>query len=220
MKHSLVVATNNRGKLEELRHLLAGLDLEILSLADVSKKKVSIVEDGDTFEENAVKKATEVAGLTMMLTLADDSGLEVDVLGGAPGVRSARYAGERATDSENNAQLLAALDALSNEDLTARGDFTAQFRCVLALVDPFVRDGEPFVVEGVCRGKITRTPRGSGGFGYDPLFLVEGTDKTMAELSEEEKNRISHRARAAESLRLTLEKMLTERDELTRAVVG
>lgn len=221
MKHSLVVATNNRGKLEELRHLLSGLNLEIVSLADVSKKKIEVVEDCDTFEGNAVKKAREVAAQTMMLTLADDSGLEVEALGGAPGVRSARYAGERATDSENNAQLLAALEALSNEDLAVRAnDFKAQFRCVLALVDPYIRDGEPFVVEGICKGKITRTPRGSGGFGYDPLFLVEGTDQTMAELPEAEKNRISHRARATQNLRLTLEKALAERDQLTRAITG
>ncbi len=221
MKHSLVVATNNRGKLDELRHLLAGMNVNVLSLQDVSKKRIEVVEDGETFEANAIKKAKEVAAATMMLTLADDSGLEVEALGGAPGVRSARFAGERATDAENNAALLAALDALTADALGARtSDFKARFRCVLALVDPFVKDGEPFVVEGTCAGKITRTPRGSGGFGYDPLFLVEGTDKTMAELSEDEKNRISHRARAAQNLRLTLEKTLTARDALTYAVTG
>jgi XTP/dITP diphosphohydrolase len=221
VKHSLVIATNNRGKLDELRHLLAGIDVELLSLPDVSRKPIHVVEDGATFEANAIKKAREVAAATMMLTLADDSGLEVDALGGAPGVRSARFAGERATDAENNAALLAALDALDTDALGARmDDYKARFRCVLALVDPFVRDGEPFVVEGTCEGKITRTPRGSGGFGYDPLFLVEGTDKTMAELSDAEKNTLSHRARAARSLRLTLEKTLAARDALTRAVVG
>ena len=176
MKHQLVVATHNRGKLDELRLLLAGIDVELISLADVSKKKIEVVEDGDTFEENAVKKAREVAAVTMMLTLADDSGLEVEALGGAPGVRSARYAGERATDSENNAQLLAALDALSNDDLGARStDFSAQFRCVLALVDPYVRDGEPFVVEGTCKGMITRTPRGSRG--ESPAFISSRNSK-------------------------------------------
>ncbi|MDF2694594.1 MAG: hypothetical protein K0S65_2977 [Labilithrix sp.] len=221
MKHSLVVATNNRGKLDELRHLLADLDVEVLSLQDVSKTPIHVIEDGDTFEANAIKKAREVANATMMLTLADDSGLEVDALGGAPGVRSARFAGERATDAENNAALLAALDALTVDAAGTRtGDFEARFRCVLALVDPFVRDGEPVVVEGTCSGKITRTPRGSGGFGYDPLFLVEGTDRTMAELTEEEKNRISHRARAAQNLRLVLDKTLTARNALTHAIVG
>ncbi len=221
MRHSLVVATNNHGKLEELRQLLADMDIDVLSLADVSKKRVVVVEDGDTFEANAIKKAREVAALTMMLTLADDSGLEVEALDGAPGVLSARYAGERATDAENNAALLAALDELNSDGMSARtGDYPARFRCVLALVDPFVRDGEPYVVEGVCNGKITRTPRGSGGFGYDPLFLVEGTDKTMAELSDVEKNQISHRAIAARSLRLTLEKTILARDALTHAVTG
>ncbi|HVJ92251.1 MAG TPA: RdgB/HAM1 family non-canonical purine NTP pyrophosphatase [Labilithrix sp.] len=217
MKHALVVATTNRGKLAELRHLLAGLDVEVLSIADVSKKPIHVVEDGATFEANAIKKARAVASATMMLTLADDSGLEVDALGGQPGVRSARFAGERATDAENNAALLAALDALP-EHMRA-SDFAARFRCVLALVDPFVRDGDPFVVEGTCPGKITRTPRGSSGFGYDPLFVVEGTDTTLAELSEEEKNRVSHRSRAMQKLRLTLEKALAARDELTSAVV-
>ena len=123
----------------------------------------------------------------MMLTLADDSGLEVDALDGAPGVRSARFAHERATDAENNAALLAALDALP--DAVGTRPLTARFRCVLALVDPYASDGEPIVVEGRCEGTITRTPRGSGGFGYDPLFVVDGTDKTMAELTEAEKNR-------------------------------
>jgi len=219
MRHALVVATTNRGKLAELRELLATLPLEVLSVADVSKKPIHVVEDGDTFEANAIKKAREVAAATMMWTLADDSGLEVDALGGAPGVLSARYAGERATDAENNAALIAALEAIRAEApaLTA---FRAQFRCVLALVDPFLRDGEPYVVEGACEGSITTSPRGAGGFGYDPLFVVEGTGKTMAELAEAEKNRISHRARAFEKLRLVLERSIEARDALTRQVVG
>jgi XTP/dITP diphosphohydrolase len=221
VKHSLVVATTNRGKLAELRQLLAELDVEVLSIADVSKRPIHVVEDGATFEANAVKKAREVANATMMLTLADDSGLEIDVLGGAPGVRSARFAGDRATDAENNAALLAALDALdAGTPGSHTGDMKARFRCVLALVDPFVRDGEPIVVEGACEGRITRTPRGSGGFGYDPLFLVEGTDKTMAELGEDEKNRISHRAKATHGLRLALEETLAARDATTHSIVG
>lgn len=218
MKHALVVATTNRGKLDELRHLLEGLDVEILSLQDVSRRPIHVVEDGDTFEANAIKKAREVAAATMMLTLADDSGLEVDALGGAPGVRSARFAGERATDAENNAALLAALEADAGGART--DDYKARFRCVLALVDPFVRDGEPVVVEGTCEGRIARAPRGAGGFGYDPLFFVDGTEKTMAELTEDEKNRVSHRARAAQRLRPVLEETLAERAAITRAVVG
>ena len=221
--HALVVATHNRGKLEELRALLAGLDLDVLSVADATKREIVVVEDGDTFEANALKKARTVAAATMMMTLADDSGLEVEALGGAPGVRSARFAGERATDADNNAALLAALDALERDPMgqpLAARVYHAHFRCVLALIDPFVRDGEPVVVEGVCEGAITRTPRGSGGFGYDPLFHVAGTDKTMAELSEDEKNRISHRAKAVEKLRHAIEKTLADRDALTRKVSG
>jgi XTP/dITP diphosphohydrolase len=215
MRHALVIATTNRGKLAELRELLAPLPLDVLSIADVSKTPIHVVEDGDTFEANAIKKAREVSAATMMWTLADDSGLEVDVLGGAPGVLSARFAGERATDAENNAALLSAL-----ADTVPQTHLRAQFRCVLALVDPFVRDGEPYVVEGTCEGTITTAPRGAGGFGYDPLFVVEGTDKTMAELDEAEKNRLSHRARAMEKLRLVLERTIAARDELTRSIVG
>jgi XTP/dITP diphosphohydrolase len=222
--HALVLATHNRGKVDELRHLLEGTGVAVLALADVTKKEIAVVEDEDTFEGNAVKKAKTIAAATMMLTLADDSGLEVDALGGAPGVRSARFAGERATDAENNAALLASLDQLESDPTgvaAARAtDYKARFRCVLALVDPFLKDGEPYIVDGTCEGRITRTPRGSGGFGYDPLFLVDGTDKTMAELPELEKNRISHRARAAEKLRLVLEKAIAERDAITRKVAG
>lgn len=222
MTHALVVATQNRGKLDELRALLSGLDVQVLSTQDVTKKEIVVVEDGETFEANAKKKAQTVAGVTLMLTIADDSGLEVDALSGAPGVRSARFAGERATDAENNAALLAALDTLDHDPAGTREgvSYKARFRCVLALVDPFVRDGEPVVVEGTCEGKITRTPRGSGGFGYDPLFLVEGTDMTMAELDEDAKNRVSHRGRAFEKLRVLLEKVLADRDAITRKVTG
>jgi XTP/dITP diphosphohydrolase len=220
--HALVVATRNKGKLEELRALLAGLDLDVLSMDEALRRELVVVEDGDTFEDNALKKARAGAAATMMLTLADDSGLEVDALGGAPGVHSARYAGERATDADNNKALLDALDALDPDPMVRAPDkaHRARFRCVLALIDPFVRDGEPYVVEGVCEGHITRTPRGSGGFGYDPLFLVDGTDKTMAELTEDEKNRVSHRAKAFDKARLVIEKLLAERDALTRKVCG
>ena len=222
MTHALVVATHNRGKLDELRLLLAPLGVQVLSPQDVAKRPITVIEDGDTFDANAKKKALAVAGITMMLTVADDSGLEVDALGGAPGVRSARFAGERATDAENNAALLAALDALESDPHGSRSgeSYKARFRCVLALVDPLVKDGDPFLVEGTCEGRIARAPRGSGGFGYDPLFIVDGIEKTMAELSEEEKSRISHRGRAFDKLRLVLEKTLAERDAITRKVCG
>src|SRR5450755_968748 len=135
--HALVVATNNRGKLEELRALLGPLALEVLSMADVGADTVTVVEDGETFEANAIKKAKAVSAATCMLTLADDSGLEVLALGGKPGVRSARFAHDRATDAENNAALLAALSGLED---APTGGHTARFRCVLALVDPFTGD--------------------------------------------------------------------------------
>jgi XTP/dITP diphosphohydrolase len=208
---TLVVATTNRGKLEELRALLAGLPIVVRAVSEVMKDPPVVVEDGAQLADNAIKKATTVAHATMMLTLADDSGLEVDALDGRPGVRSARFAHARATDAENNAALLAALDALG--DPPEQQGFRARFRCVLALVDPFTGSREPRVVEGACEGTITRTPRGSGGFGYDPLFVVEGTDRTMAELGEDEKNRISHRARAFAALRPVLERVLAERAE-------
>jgi XTP/dITP diphosphohydrolase len=206
----LVVATGNRGKLEELRTLVAGLPLQVLGVSEVLRALPHVVEDGATFAENAIKKARAVARATMMLTIADDSGLEVDVLDGRPGVRSARFAHERATDAENNAALLSLLAALG--DPVDRGEeLRARFRCVLALVDPFTGSGEPRTVAGVCEGTVTRAPRGSGGFGYDPLFVVAGTDRTMAELTTDEKNRVSHRARAFAALRPLLEEVLRER---------
>jgi XTP/dITP diphosphohydrolase len=178
-----------------------------------------VVEDGATFAENAVKKARAAAEATLMISLADDSGLEVDALDGRPGVRSARFAHARATDAENNAALLAALEPLGDAASASAGvafddgGFRARFRCVLALLDPFTGGGEPTLVEGVCEGAITRTPRGSGGFGYDPLFVVTGTGRTMAELEPDEKNRVSHRARAFAALRPVLIRVLDERAE-------
>jgi XTP/dITP diphosphohydrolase len=208
---TLVVATTNRGKLEELRSLLAGLPVQLRTPGEVMRDPPYVAEDGETFEENAVKKATAFARATMMITLADDSGLEVDALDGRPGVRSARFAHPRATDAENNAALLAALDALG--DPPEPEGFRGRFRCVLALVDPFTASGQPRVVDGVCEGHVTRTPRGSGGFGYDPLFVVGASGKTMAELGEDEKNRVSHRGRAFAALRPLIERVLAERAE-------
>lgn len=217
--HHLVLATSNRGKVEELRALLAGLRVKVLGAEDVLKQPLNVVEDGATFEENALKKARAYAQATMMMALADDSGLEVDALEGRPGVHSARFAHARATDAENNAALLRAIEALDNRIPGSHGeDAHARFRCVLALVNPYTRDGDPIVVEGRCEGAITRTPRGSGGFGYDPLFVVDGTGRTLAELSEAEKNARSHRARAVAELRPRLERLLAARDEVVKRV--
>lgn len=223
MKHALVVATSNRGKLEELRAMLGDLPLEVYGPADVLPHPFTVVEDGKTFAENAVKKARAMAAATTMLSLGDDSGLEVDALGGRPGVYSARFAHERATDAENNAHLLATLDAIDGGDPSRSvvpRTYPARFRCALALVDPFAADGgaEPIVVHGTCEGKITRTPRGSGGFGYDPLFLVDTTDRTMAELSEHEKNRVSHRSQAFAALLPKLAEVLRARSAQMAAI--
>jgi XTP/dITP diphosphohydrolase len=213
-EETLVVATTNAGKLEELRSLLAGLPLRVCSVAEVMRHPPRVVEDGATFAENSVKKARAVSEATRLLTLADDSGLEVDALGGRPGVRSARFAHERATDAENNAALLAVLGAIASSSPSRSVRFTARFRCVLALADPLGGDSQTHTAEGVCEGAITRTPVGAGGFGYDPLFVVtrpDELDKTMAELTDEEKNRISHRARAFAALRPLVEQVLAGR---------
>ena len=208
---TIVLASTNPGKVAELQALFADLPVQLLSVTDVLGEPLSVSEDGLTFEQNAATKARAVCAATRMLALADDSGLEVDALGGRPGVRSARYANERATDAENNAALLREL-----EDVQARSR-AARFRCVLALVSPW-KEGDVQVAEGTCEGEIARAPRGSGGFGYDPLFIVPAFDgRAMAELTEDEKNSISHRARAALALKPLLIRAINERlDEVER----
>lgn len=182
----------NEGKLREYDRLLAevpGLELETMASLP---EPVNVVEDSDTFLGNALKKATEIARVAGMPCLADDSGLEVDPLEGRPGVYSARYAGEGATDAENNAKLL---DELSGTPDDLR---TARFRCAIVFVD---EDGrELATAEGACEGRIGREQKGTHGFGYDPLFVPDGYTQTMAELGPETKNEISHRAKAAAKL--------------------
>lgn len=208
LRHTVVVATKNRHKVQELQLLLQDLPVDLVAAADAFHDAPDVIEDGPTFEANAEKKARTIAAHTMMLCLADDSGLEVDALGGAPGVRSARYARERATDAENNAALVAALKTEGADDVNVRAK--ARFRCVLALVDPYTNGGATQFTEGACEGHITTAPRGAHGFGYDPLFIVDRLDKTMAELTEVEKAAVSHRGMAtrkmAEVLRETLRK--------------
>ncbi|HHW44437.1 MAG TPA: XTP/dITP diphosphatase [Desulfotomaculum sp.] len=182
----LVLATRNPGKVRELSQMLAPLGYEVVSL-DRYPGVPEIVEDGATFKDNAVKKAATVARHTGRLALADDSGLEVDYLGGAPGVHSARFAGEGHNDRANNEKLLNLLSGVPAEKRSAR------FRCVVAVATP---DGRVFTAEGTCEGVITTEPRGEGGFGYDPLFLVPEYGKTFGELEPAVKNRISHRGRA------------------------
>ncbi len=207
---TLLLATTNRGKLAELRALLADLPFDVASLAEVLPGAPPVVEDGATFRDNALLKARAAVAAARVVTIAEDAGLEVDALGGRPGVRSARYAKEGATDAENNAALLKALAEVED------GQRAARFRCVMVLVDPWAEGsegtgGHEVVVEGRCEGAIARVPRGGGGFGYDPLFVVEGSDRTMAELGEDEKNALSHRAQAVAALRPALLELVERR---------
>jgi XTP/dITP diphosphohydrolase len=181
----VLLATRNRGKLAELKALLDGNHLA-LALPDAMPE---VDETGGTFVENALLKARALGAATGAAALADDSGLEIAALGGAPGVRSARYAGDRAADADNVAKLL--------RDLAGAADRSARFRCALALVLP---DGRELVAEGTWDGAIAEAPRGTNGFGYDPVFLVPGLGRTAAELPPELKQRLSHRAAAARLL--------------------
>ena len=190
----LLIATRNQHKLHEIRAILKMPDIEIIGM-DSFPDVPEVIEDGDTFEANAIKKAAEVAAATGLLTMADDSGLEVDALDGAPGVYSARYAGEPSDDAANNRKLLAELDGVT--------DRRARFRCAIALVGSAE---EPQTVEGRCEGRIGLAPVGRQGFGYDPLFIPEGFEKTFAELSDSEKNSISHRGAALAAAVKLLEK--------------
>jgi XTP/dITP diphosphohydrolase len=198
----VLIATTNQGKLRELRELLSDLPIDLVTLTDVLPGRPPVEETGETFRENALIKAHAAASATGMITLAEDAGLEVDALSGRPGVRSARFAGEHATDAQNNAELLAALEHVAEDRRTAR------YRCALVLLDPKA-GGSPLVTEGTCEGWIARAPRGEGGFGYDPLFVMrDAAGRTMAEVSEDEKNRISHRAHAVQAMRPHLAALL------------
>ena len=185
----LIIATRNRHKLEEIKTLFHAPGLDIVSALDYPDLP-DVIEDGRTFEENAVKKAMTLALATGHWALGDDSGLEVDALGGAPGVYSARYAGEPTDYAANNRKLLRELDQVS--------DRRARFRCVVALASPA---GRAQVLEGRCDGRIIHEGRGAAGFGYDPLFVPDGFEQTFAEMAGEAKNRISHRGRALEKAR-------------------
>ena len=202
----VVLATRNAGKTEELRRLLADFPVVVMNLSNFGPMP-PVEEDGTTFEENAVKKARSTAKVVGLPALADDSGLTVDALGGAPGVRSARYAGEHAADADNNAKLLRELE---HEDNRA-----AAFVCVIAIAVPW---GPALVHEGHCEGLITREQMGTEGFGYDPVFFYPPLQKTFAQLTTEEKNQVSHRGRALMELRREFDKVLLWlRQRLTEA---
>ena len=183
----ILLATNNKGKVREYRSLLSHLPFEFVTPADMGIT-TEVEETGKTLEENARLKAVTLAGESKLVSMADDSGLEVDALGGEPGPLSARYAGEGATDQERINFLLKRLEGVPQHKRTAR------FRCVIAVARP---DGKVALCSGECNGTITKEPRGETGFGYDPIFYLPDFNKTMAELPLEIKNKISHRGNAA-----------------------
>lgn len=195
----IIIATKNKNKIKEINAILKGMPVNILSLYDSNWQVPDIREDGKTFKENAVKKAKTIAGITGKITLADDSGISVDVLSGEPGVHSKRFAGENASDRENNLKLLNLI-----KDIPA-GRRGAQFRCVIAIAVP---NGKTETVEAVCRGDIGFSEKGGQGFGYDPIFVPSGYNQTFAELSMQVKNKISHRGRALEKAKLVLERLI------------
>jgi len=185
----LLLATGNSNKLKEIRDKFLGIEnLEILSLDDF-KDSPDIIEDATTFDGNALKKARIISEFTNLPVLSDDSGLEIDALQGKPGVYSARYAGENATDDDRNRLVLKEMREIPDDKRTAK------FVCVIAIVFP---DGREYIARGECEGIIVREKRGENGFGYDPIFYLPHLKKTVAELSFNEKNRISHRAFALE----------------------
>jgi len=186
----IIIATKNKGKLEEMKQLLSRFPCDVISMADAGISD-DIAESGSTFEENAMIKAKSVWKATGETVLADDSGLEVDFLGGAPGVYSARFAGAGATDEENNKKLLDALAGVPEEKRTAR------YVCVIAVVFP---SGRSITVKGTCEGYIAMKPEGNNGFGYDPLFYFPGYGLTMAQMDPDMKNGISHRGIAVRKL--------------------
>jgi XTP/dITP diphosphohydrolase len=192
----LVLATRNEGKTEEIRALLADFPVDIKNLTDFGPTP-TIEEDGETFEDNAVKKARFIAKILGFPALADDSGLMVEALGNGPGVRSARYAGEGATDADNNAKLLAELENVENRN--------AAFVCVIAIAVPW---GPALIYEGRCEGAITSELLGTKGFGYDPVFYYPPLQKTFAQLTTEEKNQVSHRGQALRELRDEFDKVV------------
>lgn len=191
----VVLATGNKGKLTEFRQLLAGLDMDVVPQSDFDIPDA--IEDGLSFVENAIIKARHAAKLTGLPAIADDSGLEVDMLNGAPGIYSARFSGENATDEKNNLRLLSLLQEIPKEQRTAR------FQCLLVMMR-HAEDPTPLICQGTWEGRISFAPQGDNGFGYDPLFLIPELGLTSAQLEKTEKNRISHRGQA---MGLLLEKL-------------
>lgn len=203
MKKKIVLSSGNKNKVKEIKNILKDMDFDVISKDDLGFIDFDVIEDKETLEDNAYKKAFELKELidksfqdkiftSSIMVLADDTGLFVDALNGEPGVYSARYAGEQASYQNNNKLLL---EKLSNVPMEKR---TAKFKTVIVIIR---ENNKLLIAEGICNGKIAFEPRGKNGFGYDPLFIVDGTNKTFSEMSDEEKNLISHRAKAIQNLR-------------------
>lgn len=199
MKQKIIFATGNQGKMREIREILGDMDVEIQSMKEAGIE-LDIVEDGSTFEENAIIKAKAVAEHTDAIVLADDSGLEIDYLGGEPGIYSARYLGEDTSYRIKNQNLIDRLEGVPEAERTAR------FVCAIAAVMP---DGEVITTHGVIEGTIAHEEKGANGFGYDPIFYVPEYHCTTAQLSDEQKNEISHRGKALEAMKEELKKRMS-----------
>jgi XTP/dITP diphosphohydrolase len=197
----LLIATNNKGKVKELQELLKDTGINLVTPAQIDLQ-LEVVEDGNTYAENATKKAVAFANASGLISLADDSGLEVEALDGAPGLYSARYSPKsNATDADRRAYLLQNLQGKPRP-------WTARFHATIAIATP---NGEVHLTEGICEGEIIPEERGTGGFGYDPIFLLSELGKTMAELSMDEKNRLSHRAKAAMKAEVILNELFNSK---------
>ncbi len=195
----LVLSTGNKNKIKEIREILKDLNIEVLSIEDIGLKNFNVIEDGNTLESNSIKKAEALKEKTKFMVMADDSGLFVEALNGDPGVYSARYDGQNSNDEKNNEKLLENMKDIPLEHRKA------SFLAVIVLI---TEEYKTIVVKGECKGHIGLSPKGSNGFGYDPLFIPEGYNSTFAELSGDIKNKISHRARALDGMKETLKKLL------------
>ncbi|MBQ9960362.1 MAG: XTP/dITP diphosphatase [Firmicutes bacterium] len=192
---TIVAASSNKHKIKEIQAIMSKFGMEVIPKNEAGIPDFDVEEDGDTFEANSYKKASEMMKVLGKTTIADDSGLMVDYLGGAPGVYSARFAGEPCDDDKNNEKLLKLLEGVEEKDRKAK------FVSVITMIFP---DGETLVARGECPGRIIKVPVGENGFGYDPIFVPDGFDKSYAQLTDEEKNSISHRAKALEKLEALL----------------
>lgn len=199
MNRKLILSSGNAHKIKEIKEILKDLNIEIVSKDDLGFKDLDVDEDKDTLEGNAFKKAEELSKLVNGIVIADDTGLFVNALNGAPGVYSARYSGENATDKGNNELLLKNLKDVPMEKRTA------YFKTVIAII---LEDGLKLKAEGICKGRIGFEVHGTNGFGYDPLFIVEGLGKSFGEMTDEEKNSLSHRANALRNLKNVLGEVL------------